>query len=541
MPEDSVTIRVMLRGSETAAAGAKAVGDSIAKIGPQSKQAAAEATTGLRKISTEAHAGLRKVESSIDSMSLGLGYMKYAATAALGAVGATAIKSGLQFDATMESNTLAFKQFLGSAAAAKQEVQSLFQIAAHTPFEFADITTATRRMLAFGFSIQDVNKELAIVGDAIAGMGGGAAEINSLVLAIGQIRAKGRLQGQEMLQLNQLGILSEVDIAKQLGMDPQKFQKAMQSGSISSDSALAAINTILDRRFHGAAEAQGKTFSGQFSTLKDMSSQALGQLTMPLFTQLRDRLFPQLNRGLSDGSVVRGVQQAIGTVAPFFTNVLLPAAHGVADAFKVVARVVGGVATALGYVSQLAAPFKDVIQILGEFVGFGVAILGIRKVGRKLGIGGEALKAAESLKARGSTMANPLYVWQVGSGVKPHLPGERVPPGGGAGGGGGPWATRARNALRIGSAAAAEAAPPVLASVVLAEAMNALLPNSLQRAINQNLATRGPGASSPSNPAGHVPFIPGPMERVTNPDVYLDGHKVNHALGYSINRDHARG
>jgi tape measure domain-containing protein len=118
----------------------------------------------------------------------------------------------------MEQNQVAFTQFLGSSRAAGRELRVLYKTAAATPFEVPQITTAARRLLAFGFNAKQANSWLSTIGDTIAGMGGGAQEIDQLVTAIGQIRSKGRLQGDELMQLSELGVVNRGKLAKDLGI-----------------------------------------------------------------------------------------------------------------------------------------------------------------------------------------------------------------------------------------------------------------------------------------------------------------------------------
>jgi tape measure domain-containing protein len=47
---------------------------------------------------------------------------------------------------------------------------------------------------------------MTAIGDAVAGVGGGADAIDRVSLAIGQMQAKGRVQSEELLQLAEAGV-----------------------------------------------------------------------------------------------------------------------------------------------------------------------------------------------------------------------------------------------------------------------------------------------------------------------------------------------
>jgi tape measure domain-containing protein len=125
---------------------------------------------------------------------------------------------GLQFNASMEQNQVAFTQFLGSSQAARAELGFLQKTAARDAVRAA--ADHDRRPAADGVRVhaKQTNSWLSTIGDTIAGMGGGAQEIDQLVTAIGQIRSKGRLQGDELMQLSELGVVNRGKLAKDLGI-----------------------------------------------------------------------------------------------------------------------------------------------------------------------------------------------------------------------------------------------------------------------------------------------------------------------------------
>jgi tape measure domain-containing protein len=230
----------------------------------------------------------------------GIGKAAGGVAIALGAL--SAVGAGLRFDSTMEQNTIAFTHFLGSTQAATAELQTLYQIAATTPFQFSDVTTATRRFLAFGFSLQETNAELKLIGDAVAGVGGTADEINRMVLVLGQIHAAGKLQGQDLLQLEQFGIVSRVQIAQQLGLSVEKFNSEMRKSKITSEEAIAAINATISTQFAGSAAEQAKSVQGQLSTIKDYGAQAAGALVQPIFDLAQSSILPSISNQLQTAS-----------------------------------------------------------------------------------------------------------------------------------------------------------------------------------------------------------------------------------------------
>jgi phage tail tape-measure protein len=269
---DDVTINIRTRGARQAARETKDVAAGVGAIGRQARTAAGGMRT-LRQNSTLASGSLSAVRRG-----------SVAAGAGLLGLGAVSVRMGLQFNASMEQNQVAFTQFLGSSQAARRELKYLYKTAAATPFEVPQITMAARRLLAFNFSARESNSWLQTIGDTAAGAGQGADGIDRLVTAIGQIRAKGRLQGDELLQLSELGVLDPASSPSDLGITQAELFGG--NANISSRRALRALKAQFDDTFGGQSAKQARTFNGQISTLHDNLNMTLGKLTRPAFRDI---------------------------------------------------------------------------------------------------------------------------------------------------------------------------------------------------------------------------------------------------------------
>ena len=102
-------------------------------------------------------------------------------SAALAGLGAVAVRSAAQ----MEQTEKAFTTLLKSADLAKDFSAELERFAAATPFELPGLLNASKRLLAFGFSAQQVIPILTAIGDSAAALGMGEEGISRLTTAIG--------------------------------------------------------------------------------------------------------------------------------------------------------------------------------------------------------------------------------------------------------------------------------------------------------------------------------------------------------------------
>ena len=185
--------------------------------------------------------------------------------AALAGVAVYAVKAGGE----LQNVQTAMTNMLGSAEKADQMIKELQDFAAHTPFEFKDVTLASQKFLAFGFTAEQVIPTLTAVGDAAAGVGAGQDGVNRLTIALGQIAAKGKLASQEMMQVTELGIPAWQMLAQYLGTDVAEAQDRVSKGVVDSQMALEALVGGMESRYAGMMDAQSKTVLGAWSNLMD--------------------------------------------------------------------------------------------------------------------------------------------------------------------------------------------------------------------------------------------------------------------------------
>jgi tape measure domain-containing protein len=264
--------------------------------------------------------------------------------AALAGVAVYAVKAGGE----LQNVQTAMTNMLGSADKADQMIKELQDFAAHTPFEFKDVTLASQKFLAFGFTAEQIIPTLTAVGDAAAGVGAGQDGVNRLTVALGQIAAKGKLASQEMMQVTELGIPAWQMLAQYLGTDVATAQDRVSRGMVDSQMALEALVGGMESRYAGMMDAQSKTVLGAWSNLMDGVEQTAMQaglaiseaLNLPeVFSTAGDALSEFAseikNKGLKDALldlVPPELQMAIMALAGAIVAVAIPALGSMAVA-----------------------------------------------------------------------------------------------------------------------------------------------------------------------------------------------------------------
>ena len=212
---------------------------------------------------------LRQLDAASQSSEKSVNGLKGAIT---GLVAAAGVVSTLKFvfakTSELESQTKSLEVLTGSVQKATAIIKELQQLGAVTPFTSTELIDAAKRLNAFGVAGDKVVETTRRLAD-VAGATG--AELQGLVTAYGQVQAKGRLQGEELLQFQERGIALQGELRKMYGMTGDEFQKALSKGRISAEAVEVAIQRLTDAggKYANGAIAQSETLQGKFSTLQD--------------------------------------------------------------------------------------------------------------------------------------------------------------------------------------------------------------------------------------------------------------------------------
>lgn len=284
--------KVGVAGAQQAASELKQTGAAFDQMAGQAKAAAG----GLQSAETavkSAGAGFSSGAKSVLMFGGAAGVGAAATTALLGGLqslmrGAIGLAGGLlQAHASMEQTEVAFKQLTGSAAQAEKLLSQLRDLAASTPFEFPELAKNARLLLAFGDTAKDIVPHLTAIGDAVSALGGGSAEIDRVVRAIGQMESKGRILAEEMNQLSEIGINGFALLAQETGKSEAELRKMGETGQLLATEYIPLLYQGLERTFGGGMAAQAQTFNGLWSTLKDNILQAGMAISQPFFEKAK--------------------------------------------------------------------------------------------------------------------------------------------------------------------------------------------------------------------------------------------------------------
>jgi tape measure domain-containing protein len=170
--------------------------------------------------------------------------------------------------AEIESQTRSLQVLTGSVQQTKQIIQELQQLGAVTPFTSSELIDSAKRLQAFGVESSKVVEVTRQLADASGATG---AELQGLVTAYGQVIAKGRLQGEELLQFQERGVGLQQELQKMYRLSGEELQDALSKGRISAEAVEVAFERLTSTggKYANGAIAQSDTLNGRLSTLQD--------------------------------------------------------------------------------------------------------------------------------------------------------------------------------------------------------------------------------------------------------------------------------
>ncbi len=172
---------------------------------------------------------------------------------------------------------------MGSAGLkAEQLLQWVQELAINSPFTSEGVADAFRMAMAYGFTTDEAQRLTQALINFAAGSGATEESMSRIALALGQIEAKGKLSGQEILQLVNAGLAVDQILAEAFGKSTAEIVKMREQGLIPASDAIEAITVYLETNFAGAAERQAFTWAGLLATFQDLKEIGLREFFMGL-------------------------------------------------------------------------------------------------------------------------------------------------------------------------------------------------------------------------------------------------------------------
>lgn len=281
--------------------------------------------------------------------------------------------------AKMETLQSQFEVLTGSVGDATRAMEDLKEFSAGTPFQFEDIAKAGQKLLAFGFSADELKDRLKEIGDVSAAVG---APLGDLTLIFGQVAAAGKLTGERFNQLKERAVPIGPALAKTMGVAESSLTDLVSQGKVTAEvfqKAFASMSQEGGQAFQGLEKVSG-TLGGKLSTLQDnvaLLAAAIGEQFLPFIAAATDGLTDFLKYVNDNKEFAKwaAIALAVGAALTGLITVLALASSAFLTISAAITALGGASAiaavpmTALGTAIQVAiSPITLAIVAIGAFV-----------------------------------------------------------------------------------------------------------------------------------------------------------------------------
>lgn len=241
---------------------------------------------GLKSTTNE----LKKQKAGVSGVSDEMKKMKTLITGFIAAYGGKKLWEMLiGSNAEMEQYTTSLEVMLGSTEKASAMIEKMREFAAKTPLTLENVISGGSLLMSYGVDESNLIDTMTKLGDLARG---NAEKMDRITLAYGQMLAKGKVTGEELMQMTEAGVPLQTALAESIGVTGEEFSKMVSAGKVGIDDLNKAITglTTGDGKFAGMMEKQSQTMQGMLSTLQDNISEFLRKMGEGAFGEVKSAL-----------------------------------------------------------------------------------------------------------------------------------------------------------------------------------------------------------------------------------------------------------
>lgn len=242
--------------------------------------------TELKETTSE----LKNQKSGISGVSTEMNKLKTMVTGLIAAYGGKKLWEMLiGSNAEMEQYTTSLEVMLGSTSKASAMIEKMRDFATKTPLTLENVISGGTMLMSYGVDEDNLLDTMTKLGDLASG---NAEKMNRITLAYGQMLAKGKVTGEELMQMTEAGVPLQTALAESIGVTGEEFSKMVSAGKVGIDDLNKAITELTtgDGKFAGMMEQQSETMQGMLSTLQDNVSEFFRKMGEGAFGEVKSAL-----------------------------------------------------------------------------------------------------------------------------------------------------------------------------------------------------------------------------------------------------------
>ena len=323
------------------------VQSSFAELRSRAQNIFNSIATSARNGLTNAWNAVRTNTQQITSSLIGVGQ------AGIAAVAGMAIQGGIDRALNIDNARKKLAGFGHDAQDIESIMDSATQSVRGTAFGLGDAATAAATLSAAGIkSGEDMTNTLKSVANVAAASG---RAFNDIGVIFSSVASRGKLMGDDMLQLSSSGVPVLQLLGEYLGKTSKEVSDMVSKGQIDFHTFSEAMRIGLGE----AALSSGNTLAGSFANVRA----ALSRLTAPIFTQAIQVLVDAFKQA---APAIDAMGKQLGNIPTFVAPI---AAAFSAMALSGLAPVIANIPV----LSALLGPLSGLLSALGGPVGIAIA------------------------------------------------------------------------------------------------------------------------------------------------------------------------
>lgn len=340
-------------------------------------------------------------------------FAKWAAIGGAAIAGTAAVmvtKGVVSMGIFADASRRAFASITGSAGAGEDAFKRSVALADLLGADVEEITGQFKQLLAMQFSIGEAEDLIKISAD-LQLVTGSAEQATRAIRAITQIKAKGRLQAEELVgQLSEAGVSASLvydALGKKFGKSTDEVRKMITAGKVDAKTGIDAIKAAIMKMTNETAPGEAavkfgnETLTGIMGTLKTMPKQIFLRISDAMtadFESLKGTLLEIIEAMKSIDAekvaeFVRNVLEMAKQLIPLakefaagfgegFSEILagmreLSAGGGLASQLETAREAGKGIAAILAFVLWVTRVIAKVVSVLASPFGKIAAVVGI--------------------------------------------------------------------------------------------------------------------------------------------------------------------
>ncbi|MEG1543475.1 MAG: tape measure protein, partial [Tannerellaceae bacterium] len=280
------------------------------------------------------------------------------------------VSGAIKFSETMQDAGVAFKYLMqDSAVSSGAFLNALKDIALQSPLDTTDLASASRKLMAMGFSANATVPALQTLTDTAAVFSNGAGDMSDMIdhiaLAFGQMMASGKVSAQELRQLYNAGLPIYQLLSDGLGIS-MEMAKNIGHYNVDSATAVYAVLDQLQKKYGGAAKEMTTTMTGAMEMIREGMQQLISYGWSDTFNALTSKVasFSQYIRALvkiTQAYGIGGLFQALFPPSTWSTLRSLIAGFqsvglAIKQMFQIAAQAFGGGLQIIGMIASTVLP-----------------------------------------------------------------------------------------------------------------------------------------------------------------------------------------